>query len=101
MPAVTSHKALIGSLRWVAMPPMAKAPTIARTMPTIFLSILKSPPGHFLGGIMGLTVSVAVVIRFIGTLDGNADIGGLFRGQLGQHGIKGGQLQAGHLLIQM
>ena len=38
---------------------------------------LKSPPRHFSGGIMGLTVSVAVVVRLIGTLDRNADIGRL------------------------
>src|ERR1700722_12296135 len=100
MPAVTSHKALMGSLRCSAMPPMAKAPMIARITPDMRLSMM-SPPRQFSGGIMGPAVSVAVVIRLIGTLDGNADIGRLFGGQLGQLGIEGSQLQSGHLLIQV
>src|SRR5580658_5560169 len=90
----------MGSLRCSAMPPMAKAPMIARTMPLKRLSMV-SPPRQFSGGIMGLRVSVAVVIRLIGTLDGNADIGSLLGRELGQLGIQGGQLQAGHLLVQV
>src|SRR5580692_11122720 len=99
-PAVTSHSALIGSLRCSAMPPMAKAPMIARMTPTMPLSMM-SPPRRFSGGIMGLGVSVAVVIRLIGTLDGNTDICRLLGGQFGQFGIQGGQLQPRHLLVQM
>src|SRR5580704_5662002 len=92
-PAVTSHRALIGSFRCSAIPPMAKAPMMARTMPTRRLSMTSPPRANSRGGIMGLTVSVAVVVRLIGTLDGNADIRGLLGGELGQLGIEGGQLQ--------
>src|SRR5665213_297246 len=99
-PAVTSHRALMGSLRCSAMPPMAKAPMIARMMPTMRLS-MKSPPRQFSGGIMRLLVSVAVVIRLIGTLDRNTDIAGLLGGEFGQLGIQGRQLQPRDFLVQV
>ena len=45
--------------------------------------------------------SVAIVFRLEGTLAGNADIGGLLLGELGELGAELGEMQASDLLVEL
>src|SRR5215217_5906135 len=44
--------------------------------------------------------SVPVLVGLVGALDGDADVGGLLGGQLGQRDAEGVEVQAGDLLVE-
>src|SRR5919108_1342398 len=48
-----------------------------------------------------ISVSVAIVLRLVGTLDRHADVGGLLGPQLGEPRAERVQVETGHLLIEL